>query len=214
MNNPVYFVDPDGMLSQSFIDKLMNTTSGTTWTNNNDGTFSSNTGGKFNIEDSSNGDNGNQPKPVSITKSGQKVLEAKTSVLGKLWATLEPREWVDQTTGLVYNVDASGKITRLRPLGGLGPLGYINGPSGVKLLVQFGKTENQVYHTFRHIEKMGLNKTVVQNAIMKHFQTVYKEIKEGQSLNKVITVQGQQIQYSAYKLSDGTINIGRIHGVK
>lgn len=47
---------------------------------------------------------------------------------------------------------------------------------------------------------MGLNKTVVQNAIMKHFQTVDKEIKEGQSLNKVITVQGQQIQYSAYKL--------------
>lgn len=61
---------------------------------------------------------------------------------------------------------------------------------------------------------MGLNKTVVQNAIMKHFQTVDKEIKEGQSLNKVITVQGQQIQYSAYKLSDGIINIGRIHGVK
>lgn len=84
----------------------------------------------------------------------------------------------------------------------------------IKSFVQFGKTENQVYHTFRHIEKKGLNKTTVQNAIMKHFQTVYKEIKEGQSLNKIITVQGKQIQYSAYKLSDGTINIGRIHGVK
>jgi len=160
------------------------------------------------------GDGNGGGNTKSVNKTGEKVLEAKTSVLGKPWATLEPREWVDQTTGLVYNVDANGKITRLRPLGGLGSLGYINGPSGVKLLVQFGKTENQVYHTFRHIEKMGLNKTVVQNAIMKHFQTVYKEIKEGQSLNKVITVQGQQIQYSAYRLSDGTINIGRIHGVK
>lgn len=96
----------------------------------------------------------------------------------------------------------------------MGALGYVNGINGVKILVQFGKTENQIYHTFRHIEKMGLNKTVVQNAIMKHFRTIYKEIKEGQSLNKIITVEGQQIQYSAYKLSDGTVNIGRIHGVK
>lgn len=44
MNNPVYFLDPDGMLSQSFIDKLNNSADGTTFTNNNNGTFSSNEG--------------------------------------------------------------------------------------------------------------------------------------------------------------------------
>lgn len=40
MDNPVYFIDPDGMLSQSFIDRMMNSENGTTWTNNDDGTFS------------------------------------------------------------------------------------------------------------------------------------------------------------------------------
>ena len=44
IDNPVYFIDPDGMLTQSFIDKLLSSASGTTWTNNNNGTFSSNTG--------------------------------------------------------------------------------------------------------------------------------------------------------------------------
>ncbi|MDI9359106.1 MAG: RHS repeat-associated core domain-containing protein, partial [Phycisphaerales bacterium] len=45
MNNPVFFLDPDGMLSQSFIDDLWNKSGNgtTTWTNNNNGTFSSNT---------------------------------------------------------------------------------------------------------------------------------------------------------------------------
>ncbi len=43
-NNPVINVDPDGMLSQSFMDKLMNSASGTKYTNNNDGTFSGNNG--------------------------------------------------------------------------------------------------------------------------------------------------------------------------
>ncbi|BDB55419.1 hypothetical protein GENT5_17240 [Flavobacterium ammoniigenes] len=44
-NNPVYFIDPDGMLSQSFIDDLWNKSGNdTTWTNNNDGTFSGNNG--------------------------------------------------------------------------------------------------------------------------------------------------------------------------
>ena len=44
MDNPVYFVDPDGMLTQAFIDKLLHSASGTTWTNNDNGTFTSNTG--------------------------------------------------------------------------------------------------------------------------------------------------------------------------
>jgi hypothetical protein len=44
VNNPISFVDPDGMLSESFMDILKNSASGTTWTNNNNGTFSNNNG--------------------------------------------------------------------------------------------------------------------------------------------------------------------------
>ena len=47
MNNPVYFLDPDGMLSQSFIDDLMKKSKNdTTWINNGDGTFSGSNGEK------------------------------------------------------------------------------------------------------------------------------------------------------------------------
>jgi RHS repeat-associated protein len=52
MNNPMYYLDPDGMLSQSFIDKMMSSESGTKWTNNNDGTFSDNFGKQ--IDDNGN----------------------------------------------------------------------------------------------------------------------------------------------------------------
>ena len=45
MNCPTYFIDPDGMLSQSFIDEMWQKSGDdTTWTNNNDGTFSASNG--------------------------------------------------------------------------------------------------------------------------------------------------------------------------
>lgn len=39
-------------------------------------------------------------------------------------------------------------------------------------------------------------------------------MKPNEHLNRVITVQGQKLQYTAYKLPNGKINIGRIHEVK
>ncbi|MQP52689.1 MULTISPECIES: DUF6443 domain-containing protein [unclassified Flavobacterium] len=46
MNCPTYFIDPDGMLSQSFIDEMWNESGDgeTTWINNNNGTFSASNG--------------------------------------------------------------------------------------------------------------------------------------------------------------------------
>lgn len=34
------------------------------------------------------------------------------------------------------------------------------------------------------------------------------------TFNQIINIDGQDIQYTAYKLADGTINVGRIHGVE
>ncbi len=59
MNNPVYFIDPDGMLSQSFLDKISKSASGTVWTNNDDGTFTSNDG-EIIFEGSNGGNGGNE----------------------------------------------------------------------------------------------------------------------------------------------------------
>ncbi|WP_426479377.1 hypothetical protein ACP3T3_07990 [Chryseobacterium sp. CBSDS_008] len=48
MNNPVLKIDPNGMLSQAFMDEISSSASGTTWTNNNNGTFTNNWGGVMN----------------------------------------------------------------------------------------------------------------------------------------------------------------------
>ena len=80
--------------------------------------------------------------------------------------------------------------------------------------VQFGKTESQIYHAFRHTDALGLDRSAVKSAIKTHFPSVSSNLVDGKSLNSIIEIGGQRIQYSAFKLSDGTINIGRIHGVK
>ena len=81
-----------------------------------------------------------------------------------------------------------------------------------KLVIQFGGNADQVAHAFRHVERLGLNKNEVMSAIKNHLPTTISKIQEGKPLNEVITVAGKEIQYTAFKLSDGTINVGRIHG--
>jgi RHS repeat-associated protein len=73
-NNPIRFVDPDGMLSQSFMDEIWNSSGkNTTWHNNNDGTFTS-TNGKT----ASTGEEGTQD-PKDPPKS-------KYQLAGEGWA--------------------------------------------------------------------------------------------------------------------------------
>ncbi len=80
-------------------------------------------------------------------------------------------------------------------------------------IIQFGETENQIYHTFRHIDALGIDRSVVESSIESHLRSVSSQIVEGQPFNQIIEVSGQQIQYTAFKLPNGIINVGRIHGV-
>lgn len=82
------------------------------------------------------------------------------------------------------------------------------------LTIQFGKGTDQVRHAFRHTDAFGLNRTAVKTAVETHFKRVSSQIVSGKPFNQIIEVGGQRIQYTAFKLKDGTINIGRIHGVK
>ena len=61
------------------------------------------------------------------------------------------------------------------------------------------------------LNEMGLAREAVIAAIKEHLPTVASQIVEGKPLNQIIEVSGQKNQYSAYKLPDGTINVGRIH---
>jgi len=81
-------------------------------------------------------------------------------------------------------------------------------------IVQFGKTENQIYHVFRHTDELGSDRSLVESAVRNHFETVSSQVIVGKPFNQIIEIGGQKIQYTAFKLSDGTFNIGRIHGVK
>ena len=78
----------------------------------------------------------------------------------------------------------------------------------------FGRSPNAKYHTYRHIEKMGLSREAVNNVILSDFKKITSSIKEGQPVNRIISVNGKELQYTVYKLKDGTFNVGRIHGKK
>lgn len=79
--------------------------------------------------------------------------------------------------------------------------------------IQFGGNENQLYHTFRHSDKMGLDRKIVEQAIRNDISSASSLIVPGKPFIQVITVDGQKLQYNAYMLPNGTINVGRINGV-
>lgn len=75
--------------------------------------------------------------------------------------------------------------------------------------VQFGKVENQMSHTFRHVEAAGFEREIVQNAIQSDLSGIARALPQGPYTGSVV-VNGVKLDYSAYKLPDGTINVGRI----
>ena len=93
----------------------------------------------------------------------------------------------------------------------------INAVRGKKIIttpvIRFGGNANQVYHTFRHTDALGLDRSVVQSMIRTHFETVSSQVVAGRPFNQIIRIGGRNIQYTAFKLSDGTFNIGRIHEI-
>lgn len=77
--------------------------------------------------------------------------------------------------------------------------------------IQFGRNENQAYHTFRHTDELGLDRQSVESAILADIADTMGGMSTG--LNKgTTTVDGVEIDYHAFQLPDGTINIGRVTG--
>lgn len=78
--------------------------------------------------------------------------------------------------------------------------------------VVFGQNSNQSYHTWRHVDKLGLDRTKVESIIRTDLNKNILNIKTGQPYKGNVTVNGQLLEYRAYRRIDGIINIGRITG--
>jgi len=75
--------------------------------------------------------------------------------------------------------------------------------------IQFGANDNQSFHTFRHVVNGGYDATAVQNAVAGNLTNIGASLPQGQYTGTVV-VNGTTFKYSAFKLPDGTINVGRI----
>lgn len=130
------------------------------------------------------------------------VLSRKKKICGILPSVEKAVEEVGRNHKLLEGADAAKVVEKVAA-------------AGKKLFeVQFGKTENQIYHAFRHTDALGLDRELVRSTIYKHFKRVSSQVITGKPFTQIIEVEGKRLQYTAFKLSSGIFNIGRIHGVE
>lgn len=84
--------------------------------------------------------------------------------------------------------------------------------------IEFGNNPNATYHTFRHTDKLGLDRAVVKKAVLQDAESILKDIPIGGrvSTSRYIEVNGIKLQYNIYGRSiHGKViyNVGRINGV-
>ena len=82
-------------------------------------------------------------------------------------------------------------------------------PMSIK--THFGRNSNQIYHTFRHVDDLGISRYLVHNSIVTDLKNISSTIKVGQAINRTIIVEGQELQYTVFKLNNNELNVGRIH---
>ena len=66
-------------------------------------------------------------------------------------------------------------------------------------------------HTFRHTDRLGLGRDEISNAVRADLVR-RGPILPGANVTGNVSVGGVMIEYRAFALADGTINIGRITG--
>ena len=162
---------------------------------------------------------------MAKTEAGYGLIDGIQDGLSVLGLVPFAGDVVDGINALIYlargqHAEAAMSAAAMVPFGGIVSTGLRLSKRLGKLFkigksapIQFGKVPNQVSHTFRHIEAAGLQRGAVQSAVEGHLKTVASQIQAGKPFNQIIEVGGQKLQYTAFKLADGTINVGRIHPV-
>ena len=127
-------------------------------------------------------------------------------MLGKLWATLEPRSWSEN--GMTYNVDSDGKISGVRPYKGDAPFslgGSFNilkaYKSGLSLF-KGGSLTNIGRAVTKHPQYFGFEST---EALMKAFRSPSAINKLGSSMIKDIIRNGVKTTGSGGRYPNGWV---------
>lgn len=79
--------------------------------------------------------------------------------------------------------------------------------------VVFGLNANQIYHSFRHTDALGLNRAEVVEAIrqdLRHRLPFPIPPPKNFLFIGNVTVRGRELQYRAHPVSEGVVNVGRI----
>ena len=163
---------------------------------------------------------------------GSGRLDGETNITGAHQPFRLQNQYFDAETGLHYNFfryydPHSGRFVTQDPIGLWGgenlyafapnaqgwvdPLGLdsISSP-----IIRFGNNPNQVHHTFRHIDEMGLDRERVKQEVTRDLSRCANSIPFGEPINREVTVDGQRIQYTAFRLPENILNVGRIHAAK
>jgi RHS repeat-associated protein len=83
-----------------------------------------------------------------------------------------------------------------------------------KPTIHFGRNKNQSFHTWRHVDELGLERGLVEKAVYDHFSTVANKVNSTNSTLSPIMVNGVRLEYAIFKLPDGSFNVGRINAQK
>jgi hypothetical protein len=76
--------------------------------------------------------------------------------------------------------------------------------------VIFGSVPNQVYHSFRYTDSLGLPRADVITSVNSSLTSQIGPFASGAPINITTSVNGVNITYTAYQLDGGIFNIGRI----
>ena len=79
----------------------------------------------------------------------------------------------------------------------------------IEEIVVFGSNANQIGHAFRHTDAIGLIRSDVQRAIVRHLAQNRHILRLG-SNTRTVNVNGVDLTFNAHRLSNGTFNVGRI----
>ena len=82
-------------------------------------------------------------------------------------------------------------------------------PSASRSAIRFGTNANQTYHAYRHIDEVGIDRARVEDAVRNDLISRFENLQDGLNQGSVV-VDGRRLDYNAYKLPSGEINVGRI----